>query len=194
MINKLKLQSIISKYYLNGTIESVKWSIKDNQLNIDFTGPNKDFIGSVNVNSFAAESCEVGIYNTTQLNKLIGITSGELMLSFIKTQGFYTKLVLDDTKFNLVYVLADTNLIPSVGAVTEPPKYDLEIDLNEDHIDSLIKAKNAIADNDHLVIKLAPSLDAEMGCDFTFGDNTEHSNRITYQIPVNEKKDMFELP
>ena len=44
MINKLQLQSIISKYYLNVN-ESVKWETKDNKLKIDFMSPTKDVIG-----------------------------------------------------------------------------------------------------------------------------------------------------
>ena len=38
MINKLQLQSVISKYYLNVN-ESVKWETTDNNLSIDV--PNK---------------------------------------------------------------------------------------------------------------------------------------------------------
>jgi hypothetical protein len=32
MINKNELQSTISKYYLNGLVESVKWTTEDNAL------------------------------------------------------------------------------------------------------------------------------------------------------------------
>ena len=46
MINKITLQSLISKYYL-GINESVKWSIKNNTLSIDFMSPTKDVIGNV---------------------------------------------------------------------------------------------------------------------------------------------------
>jgi hypothetical protein len=40
MINKLTLTSIITKYYL-GENESVKWSIKDKTLSIDFVSPKQ---------------------------------------------------------------------------------------------------------------------------------------------------------
>ena len=36
MINKLDLVSIISKYYLNGMNEKVKWDIQDSKLIIKF--------------------------------------------------------------------------------------------------------------------------------------------------------------
>ena len=59
MINKLKVQSIINKYYL-GTNESVKWVIKDNSLKIDFMTPTKDVIGEVVCNDFQLEEFRWG--------------------------------------------------------------------------------------------------------------------------------------
>lgn len=44
MINKVELQSIISKYYLNGLVEVVKWDVKSNKINIKFTSPTKEMI------------------------------------------------------------------------------------------------------------------------------------------------------
>ncbi len=41
MINKLDLVSIISKYFLNGKNEAVKWDIVDNKLTIKFKAPDK---------------------------------------------------------------------------------------------------------------------------------------------------------
>ena len=45
MINKSKLQSIISKYYLNGLVQSVRWLTEKNKLSISFTSENKDIAG-----------------------------------------------------------------------------------------------------------------------------------------------------
>ena len=63
MINKLKIQSIINKYYL-GTNESVKWVINNNSLNIDFMTPTKDVIGNVMCSDFQLEDSKLAIYDT----------------------------------------------------------------------------------------------------------------------------------
>ncbi len=55
MINKVELQNVINKYYLNGTIESVKWDIKDDKLNIKFTAPTREMIGEINHDDFKLE-------------------------------------------------------------------------------------------------------------------------------------------
>ena len=80
MITKNKLQSIISKYYLGGKVESVKWKVKDGKLDIDFMAPTKDMIGKVVFKGMPLEDSIIAISNTTQLNKLIGITNGYLEL------------------------------------------------------------------------------------------------------------------
>ena len=74
MINKVELQSIISKYYLNGLVEAVKWDVKSNKINIKFTSPTKEMIGEISCDNFDIVDSSVGISNTTQLLKLIGTT------------------------------------------------------------------------------------------------------------------------
>ena len=96
MINKLDLTSVISKYYLNGMIEPVKWDIKDEELTIKFNAPTKDMIGKVVFKGIPLEDSTIAISNTTQLNKLIGITNGYLELSYIKINKFITKLIIDN--------------------------------------------------------------------------------------------------
>ena len=73
MINKLDLTSIISKYYLSGMNEAVKWEIKDNTLTIKFTAPDRSMLGVVTHSNFDLEDSTIGISNTTQLNKLLQI-------------------------------------------------------------------------------------------------------------------------
>ena len=76
MISKVEFQAVINKYYLNGLIEGVKWDVKSNNLNIKFTAPTREMIGEINYSNFNLVDSSVGISNTTQLLKLIGISSG----------------------------------------------------------------------------------------------------------------------
>ena len=85
MISKIELQSVIEKYHLNGLVESVKWSInKNKQLTINFTAPTRELIGTVIHNDFPLPESEIGINNTTQLDKLLSITGGDLDLGYAK--------------------------------------------------------------------------------------------------------------
>ena len=71
MLNKLLLSSIISKYHLGGTIESVAWKIKNQQLEINFISPNKNLVGNINVSNFPLGDSTFGIYDTTKFEKMI---------------------------------------------------------------------------------------------------------------------------
>ena len=103
MINKLDLSSVISKYYLNGLVEPVKWDIKDKVITIKFNAPTKDMIGRVEFIGMPLEDSTIAISNTTQLNKLIAITNGYLELKYEKINKFITKLIIADNQFTLNY-------------------------------------------------------------------------------------------
>ena len=80
MIAKNTLQSIISKYYLGGKVESVKWVVEDKNLSIDFMSPTKDMIGKLVAKDFPiATEGTLAIFNTSQLNRLLNVLSGSLI-------------------------------------------------------------------------------------------------------------------
>ena len=114
MINKVDLVSVISKYYLNGMIEPVKWDIKDETLTIKFNAPSKDMIGRVVFKGMPLEDSTIAVSNTTQLNKLIGITNGYLELSYVKINKFITKLIIADIIIKNICLLASPIQISDV--------------------------------------------------------------------------------
>ena len=192
MINKLKLQSIINKYYL-GTNESVKWDIKDNSLNIEFMTPSKDVIGNLTCNDFELEDSKLAIYDTKKLQNLISICSGDLLLEFEKTKEIYTKLNISDLNFNLSYALSDPLLINKVGNVTEA-EWVVDLDLTSEDISNIIKAKSALAQVDNMLITTTTNLDGEDVIEIVFGDESGHNNKITYQISGDIKETDIKLP
>ena len=153
MINKLTLQSIINKYYL-GENESVKWDIEDKTLEIKFMSLNKE---------------------------VIGITTGDVLLELEKTHKIFTKISISDQDFNLSYALADTHLIGKVGTVSDTT-WDVNINLEKEHVSNLVKAKSALSEIDNMIITTELDLNQELMCKFTFGDEHGHNNKITYQL------------
>ena len=182
MIEKNHLQSIISRYYLGGLIESVKWEIQNNTLNIAFMSPNKDMIGELECNEFPIEDCELAIFNTTQLNKLLGVTSGQLLISPIKTNKVYTKLTLQDVSFTVEYSLADPLMIQSPGTINEPDKYDVSAIMEPNDVLAFTKAASAIPNNELVTLKATESIHGNPILEFIFGEKMEFSNRITFTV------------
>ena len=182
MISKQDLQSVIGKYHLNGLVESVKWTIDDNALNIDFQSPNKDMVGRVNHANFPLENGEMAVYDTSKLNKLLGVTSGELFLELEKTQKVFTKLIISDMNYTLNFSLTDLLLISSVGEITESGEYEIISELDSESISAIIKAHNAL-ESDNVVINIDKDLDLQDVLVLSFGDVSNHTDKIDYQVP-----------
>jgi hypothetical protein len=183
MINKLELTGIISKYYLNGLVEAVKWEIKDNNLSIKFTAPDRSMLGIVKHNNFEIEDSEFGVNNTTQLNKLLGITSGYLDLKYIKHNNKITKLVVSDNQFTLNYAVADLQIIPKAGEYIGDDSYNIMANLDNESINAIVRAKSALADSDTVVFKPHTGIDGDLQLEMEFGGNIEHSNKVSFYIP-----------
>jgi len=183
MIKKQDLQSVISKYHLSGLIDSVKWVTTDNSFNVAFMSPNNDMLGSLNYNNTFLPVSEVAIYNTSQLNKLLNITSGDLEINLTKGGKIYTKLSVTDSNCNLSYALADIMLIPRVASLTEPDNYEIQVDLTPEHIEFFIKYKNAIQSDLVDIEVLMDPLSNKDSLWFTFGEGADHANKIQYSIP-----------
>lgn len=192
MINKLVLQSAISKYYL-GENESVKWVINNNTLTIDFMSLTKEVIGKIVCTDFKLQDSELIIFDTKKLLSLLNITYGDLLLELEQTKNIYTKLHISDLKFNLTYALADPLLISKVGSVTEP-EWDVILNLEKEDVDSLIKAKNALSDVDNMVVSTELDPNDIPICKFTFGDEHGHNNKVTYQLEGDVKLNGIKLP
>lgn len=192
MINKSVVQSVINKYYL-GLNESVKWTVNDNMLNIDFMTPTKDVIGSVTCNNFELENSQLAIYDTKKLSNLISICNGDLLLELEKTNKVFTKLNISDMNFNLTYALSDPLLIDKVGTVNIPD-WVVELDLTSEDIDNLIRAKSALSGIDNMLVTTTQDLDGEDVCEFVFGDESGHNNKITYQIQGDIKQQDLKTP
>jgi len=194
MINKIELQSVINKYYLNGLIEAVKWDIKDNNLNIKFTAPTREMIGEISHNDFKLENSSFGISNTSQLLKLINITTNEVILSFIKNNKIFNKLIIADQQFTVNYSLADILTIPKTGAYNGSNEFEIELELTNEIISALIKAKSALAESSTVVVNPYSSLDGDPQLELTFGGDIEYANKVSYYLNINKNTNQdFEL-
>ena len=192
MINKSILQSVISKYYLN-VCESVTWKTEDKNLTIDFMSPTADIIGKVTCNNFPLENSELAIYDTKKLSSLISICNGDLLLELEKQHKLISKLKISDLNFNLTYAVSDPLLVPKVGTVNIP-EYTVNLNLTRENIDNLIKAKSALQGIDNMLITTTTNLDGENVCEFVFGDEHGHNNKITYQISGDITEEDMKIP
>jgi len=192
MINKNVIQSVISKYYLNGLNNQVKWRMKDNILTI-YAG-EKGRVCKVELNDFQLEDGELGVFDTNKLNKLVNIMNGDLLLKLEKVRTIFTKMHIADSNFDLTYSLADPLILPKTTWYEDPEQYEVDLDLTQEDVEHLIKAKSALADVDNMLITTTSDFDGNNICEFIFGDNTGFSNKITYQAQGTILEDDINIP
>tara|TARA_Y100000114_G_scaffold49521_1_gene45206 strand:+ start:1495 stop:2217 length:723 start_codon:yes stop_codon:yes gene_type:complete len=192
MINKNTLTSVISKYYLNGLNNQVKWRIKDKTLTI-YAGESGRVCKIVH-NNFPLEDSELGVFDTHKLSKIISITNGDLIVTLEKIKSVYTKMHIADANFDLTYSLADILILGKNTYYEDPESFEVELTLNAEDIDHLIKAKSALTDVNTMLLTSTTNMDGTNVCEFIFGDNTGFSNKITYQMQGNINQKGIEIP
>jgi hypothetical protein len=89
---------------------------------------------------------------------------------------------IQDSNYNLTYSLADTLILGKNTWYEDAENLDVDITLEPEDVDALIKAKNALGDIDNMLITTTTDFDNNPICEFIFGDNTGFSNKITYQV------------
>lgn len=180
MINKIKLQSFIDKYYLEGSNTQAKWRFANNSLTVYAGRAGK--VCKVVMEKFEFEDCELGIFDTQKLNKLLSITQGDLMVKPVKTRNITTKLSISDLNYDLTYSLADIIIMDKVTYYKDPDTYEIVVELTPDDIKNLVKAKTALQDEDNMLINVVNTVDDGDHCEVLFGDSSGFANKISYKL------------
>ena len=193
-MNKQTLTSAVDKYYLNGTVEAVKWVVKDKVATIDFITPMKNLVGKVISPNFDLEDSEVGIYNTSQFYKLVKIMNDTVVLKLNKSErGTPLELTLADNQYDLNYYLSDLNLIETVPTINEPADYDAELDIDSDFISKFTNAKKALGDVKQFTAKCEVS-DGTMELLITIGEGNGYANKIKFKTKCEALFGLDEIP
>ena len=194
-MQKQTLTSVIDKYHLNGIVESVKWNIKDKNITVDFITPMKNLVGKVISPNFDLDDTDLGIYNTSQFNKLVKIMDNTVVLGLTKSPyGTPLELTLADNQYDLNYYLSDLMLIESVPAINEPASYDAEANIDSYFISKFANAKNALGDVKQFTIKDELNSENMKDLVIVIGDGNGYANKIKFKTPCESMFGLNELP
>ena len=181
-MKKPYLQDVIEKYYLGGLVERVKIQITDKTLTTKFISAQKNLVGVLEAPGITLPDCEFGVYDTSQLLKLIGITDHFLTLDVEVNRGIASKLLIADNEYNLEYALADTMLTPSVPSIDEPI-YQMVADVTVEFIAKFLKAKKALG-TDVFIIEQGKDHEDKNAMKFTLGGVDKHTNKVNFTLPT----------
>ena len=110
-MQKTKLNKFIQKYNLGGNVNSVKWKSNSNKLTTSFLTTDKSLLGEVAVSNFGFEDAELGVYQTDQLQKLIGVLGEDISINLSKFGDKVVSLNVESDAVSVDYVLSDLSVI-----------------------------------------------------------------------------------
>ena len=151
-MDKQKLTGFIEKYSLGNNIESVPWVIKNNSLTTNFVSEDRTLLGQVTLNNFDLEECEIGIYNTTQLQKMISVLGNDVDINLKRVDDRAIAVDMSDGDVSLNYMLADLDIIPKAPKLKQIPDTTVVVKIDNDFITKFVKAKNALSDSDNFTV------------------------------------------
>ena len=177
-MQKTKLSKFIQKYNLGGNVNSVKWKSNSNKLTTSFVTPDKSLLGTVAVDGVSFEDADLGVYQTDQLQKLLGVMDDDINLSLTKAGDKAVTLNVKNKSVSVNYVLSDLSVIPDPPALKRLPDFQTKIKLDSSFIETFIKGKSALSDVDMFTFVN----DKNGTLNAVIGYSSTNTNRVT--IPV----------
>ena len=175
-MNKTKLDRFIQKYNLNGNVNSVKWTSKDDTLATTFVTSDKSLMGSVVVDNVQFDEGDVGIYTTDLLQKLLGVLGDDVTLNVSKFGDKAVSLNVKNGTVSVDYTLSDLSVIPDPPTLKRVPEFQTNIKIDSHFIETFIKGKSALPDAETFTIILGENTQIVIGYAST------NTNRVN--IPV----------
>lgn len=183
-MDKQKLTGFVEKYSLGNNIEAVKWAISNNSLQTEFISGCKTLLGVVKLNDLQMQDCELGIYNTSQLQKMLGVVGNSIDLKLKMVDERAIGITITDSDVALNYMLADLDVIPKAPKLKATPEATVRIKITNDFIMKFIKAKNALSDAEHFTV-ISNSI-----TQIILGHSDNNSNRININVSAEADGDM----
>ena len=176
-MQKTKLDRFIQKYNLNGNVNSVKWTSKDDTLSTTFVTSDKSLMGTVKVDNFSFEDGDVGIYTTDQLQKLLSVLSDDVTFDISRFGDKAVSLKVRNGVVSVDYTLSDLSVIPDPPTLKRVPEFQTKISIDDHFIDTFIKGKSALPEAETFTI-----LNGKGGTQVVIGYASTNTNRVN--IPI----------
>ena len=185
-MEKSRLSNFISKYHLNGLIQSVAWNA-NGSLSTRFISDDKSVVGEVKMNTFSGQPSNFGVYNTDLLVKLLSVLGTDVNFNVNSAQEKAFALTIDDNSTTVNYMLADMAVIPPTPELKQLPPFQMSIKITKEFIDKFIKAKGALPEIEHFTVMKNQKLGKYQ---IVIGYSNTNSNRISLDIECDVQEEI----
>ena len=153
-MEKSKLVSFISRYYLGGNCEAVTLKEDGDSINCELTDGDQTVVGKIKWNTTPFMKGALGINHTGALTKMLSAVSENINIDVQEASGKNYAMKISEGSTKLTFMLADTSVIPAVPTINVEPQYHVSINVDESFINRFIKAKNALPDARNFAVQV----------------------------------------
>ena len=176
-MEKRKLTNFIEKYHLAGNANSVGLDVNDQTLSCEFITDDQNVVGRVTMEDFDIENVRLGVYNTSQLTKLLTALDDKIDVKVNRADEAAFSINISDISTKVTFMLADMSVIRQVPQMKELPDFNVKIKLTKDFADKFIKSKNALPETENFAVE-----SSDTGTKMILNYSTLNTNRITWSV------------
>lgn len=184
-MDKYKLTRFIDKYHLNGNVNSVVINSTDDVLRTRFITGDKALLGELEMNSWTFENVELGVYDTEQLGRLLGVLDDNITVKLKRVGDKAIALEISDTYSTVNFMLSDKSVINQPPPIKKIPEFQLKINVDTKFITRFISGKSALPDTDTFT-----TITDGDSVNLVIGYAAINTNRITIPVDVETYEDI----
>ena len=184
-MDKYKLTRFIDKYHLNGNVNAVVINSKGDTLSTRFITGDKALLGELEMNSWNFQDVELGVYDTEQLSRLLGVLDDDVTLNLTQSGDKAIALQISDQYSTVNFMLSDKSVINQPPALKGIPEFQLKIKVDTNFITRFISGKSALPDTDTFTV-----ITSNDGVKLVIGYSSINTNRVTIPVETETYEDI----
>ena len=184
-MDKYKLTRFIDKYHLNGNVNAVVINSKGDKLSTRFITGDKALLGELEMNSWNFQDVELGVYDTEQLSRLLGVLDDDVTLNLTQSGDKAIALEISDQYSKVNFMLSDKSVINQPPLLKEIPDFQLKIKVDTNFITKFIGGKSALPDTDTFTV-----ITSNDGVKLVIGYSSINTNRVTIPVETETYEDI----
>jgi hypothetical protein len=184
-MDKYKLTRFIDKYHLGGNVNAVVINSKGDTLSTRFITGDKALLGELEMNSWNFQDVELGVYDTEQLSRLLGVLDDDVTLNLTQSGDKAIALEISDQYSKVNFMLSDKSVINQPPALKGIPEFQLKIKVDTNFITRFIGGKSALPDTDTFTV-----ITNNDGVKLVIGYSSINTNRVTIPVETETYEDI----
>ena len=184
-MDKYKLTRFIDKYHLGGNVNAVVINSKGDTLSTRFITGDKALLGELEMNSWNFQDVELGVYDTEQLSRLLGVLDDDVTLNLTQSGDKAIALEISDQYSKVNFMLSDKSVINQPPSLKEIPDFQLKIKVDTNFITRFIGGKSALPDTDTFTV-----ITSNDGVKLVIGYSSINTNRVTIPVETETYEDI----